>query len=335
MPGPTRRRWGPGGGVAAARPWLTLACAGTLAFAGCGGKDRDSGRDGGTIRVSYTAFPETLDPAIAHSQSALQTLRAVYTPLLSYAHEQGTDGTRIVPGSAEQLPQVSFDGLTYKLKLREGLRYSDGTPVHASDFEHAIGRVLRLKSEQAKYFLGILGAGEYARAADPDDDISGIATSDRTNDLTITLEAPNPRFREILALPAGSLVPGDTPFSDQTQTPPAGLGPYRLADVRPGRGYELVKRPGSALGGQPAGKLDTIAVQVADGDGDTAQPAADYAADAPAGAPGVRVSQPVDSPTLLFGRRTLTGALSDRIDAQRCTVWHPVYSLDLAQLCVK
>lgn len=328
----TRRRRAAGGGI---RSWLTLACAGTLAVAGCGGKGQDSGRSGGTIRVSYTAFPQSLDPALAHGQSALQTLRTVYTPLLSYAHEQGPAGTEIVPGLAEQMPQVSLDGRTYKLKLREGLRYSDGTPVHASDFEHAIGRVLRLKSPEAKYFLGILGADEYLRAGAPDGDISGIATSDRTNDLTITLKAPNARFREILALPAGSLVPGDTPFSDQTQTPPAGIGPYRLTNVRPGQGYELARLPGFDRAGQPAGKLDRIAVQVAGGAADAAPPAADYAAGAPAGARGTRVSQPISSPTLLFGRRTLTAAFSDRIDTQRCTVWHPVYSLDLAQLCVK
>ncbi len=328
----TRRRGGAGRGL---RSWLTLACAGTLAFAGCGSDEPDDGRSGGTIGVSYTALAPSLDPAVAHSQSALQTLRAVYTPLLSYAHEQGADGTKIVPGLAEQLPQVSLDGLTYALKLREGLRYSDGTPVHASDFEHAIRRVLRLKSDGAKYFLDILGAREYLKAGAADADILGIATSDRTNDLTITLTRPDARFREVLALEYGALVPGDTPISDQTKTPPAGIGPYRLTRVRAGRGYELAKVPGFDVAGQPAGKLDTITVQAAGGADEAAQPPADYAADAPAGALGTRVSQPVNSPTLLFGRRTLTAAFSDRIDTQRCTIWHPVYSLDLAQLCVK
>ena len=63
---------------------------------------------------------------------------------------------------------------------------------------------------------------------------------------------------------------------------------------------------------------------------------ADYAADPPATATaGTRLTQPVTVSTLLFGKRTLSAAVSDRIDVQNCTVWHPVYSLDLAQLCVK
>ena len=322
-------------GRGGAQRWLTLACAGTMVVAGCGGSSHDSGRSGGTIRVSYTVFPETLDPALAHSQSALQTLRTVYTPLLSYDHADGADGAKIVPGLAEKLPEVSLDGRTYLFKLRDKLRYSDGTPVHASDFEHAIRRVLRMKSKGASHFLGILGADEYVKAGKPDADIAGIATSDRTNDLTITLKEPDARFREVLALEYGALVPGDTPFSDQTRTPPAGIGPYRLADVRAGQGYELVKAPGFALGGQPAGKLDRLVVS-ASGAADAASAPADYAADPPATATaGTRVTQPTTVSTLLFGKRTLTAAFSDRIDVQNCTVWHPVYSLDLAQLCVK
>jgi len=315
--------------------WLTLACAGTMVVTGCGGQEQDSGRAGGTIRVSYTAFPDALDPALATTQSALQTVRTVYTPLLSYDHADGAGGAKIVPGLADRLPEMSLDGRTYLIKLRDELSYSDGTPVHASDFEHAIRRVLRLKSPGASHFLDILGADEYVKADQPDADIAGIATSDRTNDLTITLKEPNARFREVLALEYGALVPGDTPFSDQTRTPPAGIGPYRFANVRAGQGYELVKQAGRALGGQPAGKLDKLVVSVADA-ADAAAAPADYAADPPASATaGTRLTQPVTVSTLLFGKRTLSAAVSDRIDVQNCTVWHPVYSLDLAQLCVK
>ena len=317
------------------RRWLTLACAGTMVVTGCGGGEPDSGRDGGTIRVSYTAFPDSLDPALAHSQSALQTLRTVYTPLLSYAHAEGADGAKIVPGLAEKLPEVSLDGRTYLFKLREKLSYSDGTPVHASDFEHAIRRVLRLRSSGAKYFTGIVGADDYLRGDDDGADIAGIATSDRTNDLTISLDEPDPRFREVLALEYGALVPGDTPFADQTASPPAGVGPYRFANVRAGQGYELVKRPASSLAGLPAGKLDKLVVSVAADTGSAPAPA-DYAADPPATATaGTRLTQPVTVSTLLLGKRTLSAALSDRIDVQNCAMWHPVYSLDLARLCAK
>ena len=34
----------------------------------------------------------------------------VYTPLLTYAHEEGEAGAELIPGLAEDLPEVSEDG---------------------------------------------------------------------------------------------------------------------------------------------------------------------------------------------------------------------------------
>ena len=53
----------------------------------------------------------------------------VYTPLLTYPHEEGAAGIELIPGLAEDLPEVSADGLTYTFQLRDGLTYSDGTDV--------------------------------------------------------------------------------------------------------------------------------------------------------------------------------------------------------------
>lgn len=36
-----------------------------------------------------------------------------------------------------------------------------------------------------------------------------------------------------------------------------------------------------------------------------------------------------------FGNRENTVLYSDRIDADRCTLWHPVYNLDLTRLCLR
>ena len=70
----------------------------------------------------------------------------VYTPLLTYRHAEGERGSELIPGLAERLPEISADGMTYRLRLREGLKYSDGTAVKASDFEHTVKRLLALGS---------------------------------------------------------------------------------------------------------------------------------------------------------------------------------------------
>lgn len=49
----------------------------------------------------------------------------------------------MVPGLAKDMPQVSEDGKVYKLTLRPNMKYSDGTPIKASDFTHAIKRLFK------------------------------------------------------------------------------------------------------------------------------------------------------------------------------------------------
>ncbi len=234
-----------------------------LATAGCGSDSQDEGgADGGTAVASATSFPDFLDPALSYSTLGWQMMWVVYTPLLTYAHAEGSAGSRLIPGLAEALPDVSSDGRTYRLTLRSGLRYSDGGAVRASDFEHTIKRVLNLESGGSFYYLGIEGAEDYVKAGTARADISGIVTDDDTGAITIRLKAPDGTFPNVLALNFAGLVPGDTPFQNRTRDPAPGVGAYRIEDVRAGRGFELVKVPGFAVGDIGAAKLDRISVRV-------------------------------------------------------------------------
>ena len=219
---------------------LTFACAATLGLAACGGDDDDGGggtstggaaatdgdgKTGGTIRTAYTSFPDYLDPALSYTQEGWQSLWTVYTPLLTYKHAEGAEGATVVPGLAEAMPDISADGKTYKLKLRSGLKYSDGTAVKASDFEHTIKRVLNLESGGSSFYQGIVGAKKYLEDGKAKADIEGIVTDDATGDITINLDEPDGRFPYILTMDFAALVPGDTPFENQTKDPPAASAP--------------------------------------------------------------------------------------------------------------
>ncbi len=254
---------------------LTFACAATLGLAACGSDDDDKadsggaasdattgGKTGGSIRTAYTSFPDYLDPALSYTQEGWQSLWTVYTPLLTYKHAEGAEGATVVPGLAEEMPDISADGKSYKLKLRSGLKYSDGTAVKASDFEHSIKRVLNLESGGSSFYQGIVGAEDYLKAGKASADIEGIVTDDATGDITINLAKPDGRFPYILTMVFASLVPGDTPFKNMTKDPPPGVGPYKFENVRINRGYDLVKMPDFNVADQAVGKLDTIKVEV-------------------------------------------------------------------------
>jgi peptide/nickel transport system substrate-binding protein len=238
------------------RSVITACCA--LWLAACGG----SGGGGKGLTIAETAQPDSLDPAVGYTVNSLEPGWLVYTPLLTYTHASGREGARLVPGLAESLPQVSPDRRTYRLKLRAGIRYSDGTPVKASDFEHAVERVLALASPGTSFFLGIDGAQQYVAKKRHGGDLRGITANDSTGAIAIRLTQPDGTFPNVLATVFAAPVPPSTPFSNRAASPPPGVGPYRYAKVQPGRGFVLERNSRFAIPGLPRAGVAPIDVRI-------------------------------------------------------------------------
>ncbi len=248
---------------------LVLACA--LLVAACGDSGSDSsttssaGGTGGEATLTQSSQPDFLDPALSYTVNGWEPMWIVYTPLLTYNHEEGTAGSELVPGLAEALPEVSEDGLTYTLTLRDGLTYSDGQDVVASDFEHTIKRVLNLGSGGAPFYETIVGAKDYEGQDDPEADIKGITTDDKTGEIEIKLETPDASFSNILAMNFAGLVPGDTPFKNMTESPPAGVGPYVITESVPNRQFVMERRQDFGdlgIEAVPNGHIDTLTTSI-------------------------------------------------------------------------
>ena len=69
-------------------------------------------------------------------------LELAYDGLLGYRRESGVAGTRLVGDLATGVPDPADGGRSYTFRLRPGLRFSDGTPVRASDFRASMERML-------------------------------------------------------------------------------------------------------------------------------------------------------------------------------------------------
>jgi peptide/nickel transport system substrate-binding protein len=243
--------------------WLAaVAIVVGVGLCGCAGNSGGSG----TLQASFTEFPDALDPAIASSAEAWDALQNSYIPLLTYAHASGAAGTRLIPGLARGLPRVSHGGRRYELRLRAGLHYSDGTPIRASDFRFSLQRMLRLNSPGTPFYSEIVGAQRFERRRRGQ--IAGVWADDRSGQIVIWLARPRATFAYELALPYVALLPPSTPISDRTLHPPAASGPYRIAAVRPGRGWEYRRNPawaagnGAAMPQLPGGQLGRIVVSV-------------------------------------------------------------------------
>jgi peptide/nickel transport system substrate-binding protein len=266
----------------------TLALVAAVA-AGCGGgSDGDQasgGKQGGAITIAQGAQPDALDPALAYTSNSWEPLWLVYTAPLTYERAEGAAGAELIPGAAEALPEVSADGKTYTFTIRKGLKYSDGSPVKASDFEHTVKRVLNLESGGTYLFEGIDGATEYIEGGDADADIAGIETDDQTGEVTVRLTAPDGSFSNVLATSFAGLVPSDTPFENLTKSPPPGVGPYEITESVPNRQFTMEKVAGFDVPGIPKGNLDTITTKIVKSPARAAQDVIagdlDYMQDAP------------------------------------------------------
>jgi peptide/nickel transport system substrate-binding protein len=246
-----RNRWTTVAGVAAVAVGLALVAA------GCGGSKSSSGgttstaASGGGAAVKSKTFPvlrvawstgiDFFDPGLSYTVDGWSILWNVYTPLLGYKHVAGPDGATLVPALTTALPEISSDGLTYKLTLLKGLKYSDGSPVKASDFRATIERDYKVDSPGVGFFSNIVGADEFGKTKKGH--ITGITADDATGDITIKLKSPQGDFTNILGTEFAAPVPASTPAKDQSLTPAPATGPYMIQSFKPNKSFVVVRNP--------------------------------------------------------------------------------------------
>lgn len=248
---------------------LVLAGVASIGLASCGdGDDGGSGggKQGGILNGTYASFPDYMDPALSYTAEGWTAMADVYIPLLTYKHAEGAEGSEVIPGLAEDLPKISNGGKTYTLFLRPGLKYSDGTPIKASDFPFTVERMIKLNSPGSPFYLSIVGAEEFAEKKQ--DSIPGIETDDKTGEIVINLEKPRGTFINELALMFVAMLPAGTPIEDLSADPPPGAGPYMITKSQPGKGWEYARNPywakanGKAMPDLPAGVVDGAKITV-------------------------------------------------------------------------
>ena len=134
-----------------------LALVTAVAIGACGSDASDDGggggegQAGGDFSIAYFSQPDYLDPALSYTVDGWSAMWNVYLAPTGYKHAEGAEGSELTPMLAEELPKASEGGKVYTFKFRDGIKYSDGTPLKASDFEHTVKRVLNLESGGAFY----------------------------------------------------------------------------------------------------------------------------------------------------------------------------------------
>ena len=153
---------------------------------------------------------DTVDPAGGYTFGAMQLLSAIGDPLYAI-NARG----QLEPRLALAPPQVSADGLTARVELRQGVRFHDGTPFNAAAMVFTLERFLAIG--KLSYLLG--------------DRVSGVrAVGPYT--LELTLKRPFSALAELLS--AVNLTPlSPSAYRNHRKSflndRFVGTGPYRLS----------------------------------------------------------------------------------------------------------
>jgi peptide/nickel transport system substrate-binding protein len=181
---------------------------------------------GGTLRIGTADVIPTFDPAFGYANLSYALMPVLYDGLLAFKKVGGTEGNQLVPDLVEEVRRPTDNGRTYSYRLRAGLKYSDGTPVKASDVRASFERIIR-NEQYGGTFLNAV-KGREACTTERCDLSAGIVTNDDTRTISFHLLRTYAEFPYILALPALSIIPASAPPEDGGKTLIPGTGPYKI-----------------------------------------------------------------------------------------------------------
>ncbi len=243
--------------MTARRLWGICAVAVLAGFApAAAGADMDK-----TLHVAFVAPENGFDPQASSDLYSNFVNRAMFDPLYRYDHLARP--YKIVPNTAAALPEISADGLTWTIKIKPGIYFSDDPAFKgkkrelvAEDYVYSFKRLIdpKLRSNNAQILddrlVGAKAAIEAARktgAFDYDAVLEGAQAVDR---YTLRLKLTYPAYdlltdlnSSATAAVAREVVKAYGDPSGWVMENPVGTGPYRLKEWRRGQKIVLEASP--------------------------------------------------------------------------------------------
>lgn len=193
---------------------LGISLASLLVLSACSSNSGKKASGGGstpkdTVVLGTTDKIVTIDPAGSYDNGSFTVENNVYPFLYNFPY--GSDVPE--PDIAAEKGAFSEDGLSYTVKLKEGLKFANGHDLTASDVVFSFERVVTI-GENGKD----LGNGPSSLLAD-------MESVEATDDTTVVFHlktANNVTWEQVLATPAGPIVDEEV-FSPDDLTPDADI----------------------------------------------------------------------------------------------------------------
>ncbi len=180
---------------------FAVVCALAFAFVAvscsCGEEDKEYEQK---ITVCFAEEPETMDPAKSSTVDAAIMLLNAFSGL--YGYEADANGNpKLVAECAESIVTPTNNGngtYTYVITLKEGLKWSNGTDMKASDFIYSWNRAASGTGDYAFLYEVFSGNDELVAGTA---DTMNISADDTTRKITITTAYYCAYFDQLLAFP--------------------------------------------------------------------------------------------------------------------------------------
>ncbi|MFF5606219.1 ABC transporter substrate-binding protein [Streptomyces cellulosae] len=227
-------------------------------------KDVAGAKPGGFINVYMQSDLSHMDPGQIYVSDAGQFSNLIHRGLTNY--QEDAEGNLTVVGDiATDAGQSSEGGKVWTYKLKDGIKDEDGNPITSADVRHTIERLYSKVIFDGPTFVQSWLSGNDYRKALPDGPYKGKHLPDTVletpDDKTVIFKfsQPRPDLPQALAMAGYSIVPAKQDTKAKYDKAPAALGPYKIAEYKPGKSMKLVKND------QWDPKTDAVRHQYVDG----------------------------------------------------------------------
>lgn len=194
--------------IGALKRWAMPALVVAAAMAGGAAQAQQKG---GEVIVAQTSNPPSLDGMVTSSQASRNVNMHIYETLFGFDED-----IEPIPMLAETAI-VSDDGLTYRIPLREGVKFHNGDTMDAEDVKASMDRYKK-----------------YGATGNMLDLVESIEVTG-PNEVTIKLTEASPTFLRTISSPRAPavIIPAEEAAKGPDEIEIIGTGPYKLVEYVP------------------------------------------------------------------------------------------------------